>query len=229
LLAFTWFTKDLEGFIAADTVLGTLDPGVAAAVAQLPEYDPSDPLFVPGAVDPFTGIWNLEQPINAQDADLDGYEIIYQQPFFFLPGFASNFGMIANYTHVESEALFDTGTGPKISSLPGLSEESYNVTLYYETDTWGARASLNKRDDYITAVSGSNGNAEEKNTGPTRVDLSGFYNVTDRITVTLEVINLTEEEERNYTTGPRGVLDLVREFNTTGREVYLGAKMDFDL
>lgn len=227
LLAFTWFTKDLEGFIASDTVLGTLDPGIAAGVAQLPEYDPSDPLFVPGAVDPFTGIWNLEQPINAQDADLDGYEIVYQQPFFFLPGFASNFGMIANYTHVESEALFDTATGPKVSSLPGLSEESYNLTLYYETEVWGARASLNSRDDYITAVSGSNGNAEEKNTGPTRVDASAFYNATERITVTFEVINLTEEEERNYTTGPLGVLNLVREFNTTGREVYLGAKVDF--
>lgn len=227
LLAFTWFTKDIKGFIASDTVLGTLDPGIAAGVAQLPEYDPSDPLYVPGGVDPFTGIWNLEQPINAQDADLDGYEIIYQQPFTSLPGFWSNFGMIANYTHVESEALFDTSTGPKVSSLPGLSEESYNLTLYYETDVWGARVSTNSRDDYITAVSGSNGNAEEKNTGPTRVDVSAFYNVNDNVTVRLEVINLTEEEERNYTTGPRGILNLVREFNTTGREVYLGAKVDF--
>lgn len=227
LLAFTWFTKDITGFIAAETFLGVLPPDIAEIVALEPEYDPTDPDFDPGARDPFTDVWNLERPINSQNAELDGYEIIYQQPFVFLPGFWSDFGMIANYTHVESEALFDTATGPKVSSLPGLSEESYNFTLYYETETWGARVSTNSRDDYVTAVSGSNGNAEEYNTGPTRVDLSAFYNVTDDIAIRLEVINLNEEEERNYTTGPDGDLNLVREFNSTGREVYLGVTAQF--
>jgi TonB-dependent receptor len=227
LLAFTWFTKDITGFIAPETVLGVLPPDIAAIVALEPEYDPTDPDFDPTARDPFTDPWNLERPVNAQDADVDGYEIIYQQPFVFLPGFWSNFGLIANYTHVESEAVFESGTISKVSSLPGLSEESYNLTLYYETDAWGARVSTNKRDDYVTQVSGSNGNVQEKNTGPTRVDLSAFYNVTDDISVRLEVINFNEEEERNYTTGINGNHNLVREFNSTGREVYLGIRVDF--
>ncbi|MBN1377807.1 MAG: TonB-dependent receptor [Gammaproteobacteria bacterium] len=228
LLAFTYFKKDITGFIASDTVLGTLNPGIAAVVAQRPEYDPGDPAYLPGAIDPYTGIWNLSQPINSQNFDLDGYEILYQQPFSSLPGFWSNFGIIFNFTHVNAEAPFDTSLGVVVSNLPDLSEESYNYTLYYETDVWGARVSVNNRDDYLTRVSGSNGNAQEANTGPTRMDLSAFYNLNDSITFSLEVINLNEEAERNYTTGPGASnLNLVREYNSTGREVFLGMRYSY--
>lgn len=222
LLALTVFRKDIKGFIAGQTVNGTLNPGIAAVVAQRPEYDPSNPLYDPKVTQP-GGTWNVTRPENSQDADLTGYEITYQQPFSFLPGWLSNFGVTANFTHVESEATF----GQTVSSLPGLSENSYNFTTYYETDVWGARLSWNNRDDYVTATSGSNGNAREFNTGPTRLDMSAFYNVTNNITVRLEVINLAEEEERNYTSGPTGDLNLVREFNSTGREVYLGVRATF--
>lgn len=222
LLALTVFRKDIEGFIAAQTTNGTLNPAIAAVVAQRPEYDPNDPLYDPLVTQP-DGTWNVSRPENSQDADLTGYELTYQQPFTFLPGLWSNFGVTANYTHVESEATF----GETVSSLPGLSENSYNFTTYYETDVWGARLSWNNRDDYVTATSGSNGNAREFNTGPTRLDMSAFYNINDIVTVRLEVINLAEEEERNYTSGPTGDLNLVREYNSTGREVYLGVRATF--
>jgi TonB-dependent receptor len=222
LLALTVFRKDIEGFIAAQTTSGTLNPAIAEVVAQRPEYDPNDPLYDPLVTQP-NGQWNVSRPENSQDADLTGYELTYQQPFTFLPGFWSNFGVTANYTHVESEATF----GETVSSLPGLSENSYNFTTYYENDTWGARLSWNNRDDYVTATTGSNRNARELNTGPTRLDMSAFYNVTDNVTVRLEVINLAEEEERNYTTGFNGDLNLVREYNSTGREVYLGVRATF--
>lgn len=231
LLGVTFFQKKLEGFIAGVTTQGILDPGIAAVVALRPEYDPADPLFVAGARDPFTDSWNLTTPVNAVDADLDGYEIAYQQPFTFLPGFWANFGIIANLTHVESTGDFPvtvSGVTELVTSdLPGLSENSSNYTIYYETETWGARLSVNSRDDYITGITGSNGNAREYNTGPTRMDASAFYNVTDNITIRLEVINLDEEPERNYTSGPLdGGLNLVREYNSTGREVFLGLTAD---
>lgn len=222
LLALTVFRKDIEGFIAAQTTSGTLNPAVAAVVALRPEYNPSDPLYDPAVTQP-GGTWNVSRPENSQDADLTGYELTYQQPFTFLPCFWSNFGVTANYTHVESEAIF----GQTVSSLPGLSENSYNFTTYYENDIWGARLSWNNRDDYVTRTTGSNRNARELNTGPTRLDMSAFYNVTNNVTVRLEVINLTEEEERNYTTGFNGDLNLVREYNSTGREVYLGVRATF--
>ncbi len=95
------------------------------------------------------------------------------------------------------------------------------LPLYYETDTYGARVSMNSRDDYITDYSGSNGNAEHATTGPSHVDFSAFYHFNDNLTFTLEVVNLTDEYERLYTTG-NGDLNLMREYNHTGRQAFLG-------
>ncbi len=47
--------------------------------------------------------WQFSVPTNTDGGDLKGFEISYQQPFSFLPGFFSHFGMILNYTGVESE------------------------------------------------------------------------------------------------------------------------------
>ena len=47
--------------------------------------------------------WQFNLPTNTDGGDLKGFEISYQQPFSFLPGFFSHFGLILNYTGVESE------------------------------------------------------------------------------------------------------------------------------
>ncbi|WP_024461791.1 TonB-dependent receptor [Marinimicrobium sp. LS-A18] len=223
LLAVTLFHKDIESFISGDEVEGPLTPELRQIVSNYPAYDPDSPLFEPNAVDINGSAWFTSQPVNGDGAQLDGVEIAYQQPFTFLPAPFDNLGMIANYTYVSSEANF----GSVVSTLPGLSEESYNFTLYYETDRYGIRGSINGRDDYITSPNGSNGNAQEATTGPTRLDMSAFYNITDDLKVTLEGINMTNETERLYTTGPLGDMNLVREYNTTGREVYLGLRYSY--
>jgi hypothetical protein len=45
--------------------------------------------------------------------------------------------------------------------------------------------------------------------------------------LTFEVINLTDEYERLYTTGPEGTMDLVREYNHTGTQFFLGVRATF--
>lgn len=220
LLAFTYFQKDIDSDIVGDTVVGTLSPELQAVVlASRPEYDPASPSFDPNVTPITSSDWQVTQPVNGPGARVSGYEIAYQQPFTFLPGIWSGLGVVANYTHIDSE-------------LVGVSENSYNFALYYETDAWGARVAMNERDDFITNIPGGDGNAEAGTTGPSRVDVSAYYDVTDFLKITLEVINLTEEEERLFVTGPlgnrsAGDLNLVREYNTTGREVYLGARVNF--
>ncbi|WP_347330394.1 TonB-dependent receptor [Marinimicrobium locisalis] len=223
LLALTVFHKDIESFIAGDEVEGALSSELRQVVASYPEYDPDSPLYDPSVVPVDGSDWFVSQPVNGDGAQLDGFELAYQQTFTFLPAPFNNMGTIANYTYVESEARFDD----VVSTLPGLSESSYNFTLYYETDRFGVRGSWNSRDDYITSPNGSNGNAQHATTGPTRLDMSAFYNITDDLKVTLEGINMTNEAERLYTTGPQGDLNLVREYNTTGREVYLGLRYTY--
>ena len=48
-----------------------------------------------------------------------------------------------------------------------------------------------------------------------RTTTFSFFNLTDNIVLSFEVINLTDEAERLFTTGD-GDLDLVREYNKTG-------------
>jgi iron complex outermembrane receptor protein len=225
LLALTLFFKEFESIITQQTLQGPLDAQTQELVAAA-RPDTADGTIGSTQV---TDIWNINQAINGEEAELDGYEIAYQQPFSGLPGFLSNFGIILNYTHVDSEVTYglDAFGREIVAPLEGQSESSHNFTLYYETEVWGARASFNERDDYITNARGADRNLQEATTGPTRLDGSAFFNVTDEITITLEAINLTEEDERLYTTGPLGDLNLVREFNNTGREVYLGARFSY--
>lgn len=224
-LGFTYFYKDIDSFIINNTVRSPLSAELQGLIANAyPQTDPGSPSFDPNGYN-INREWNFSTPVNGDGAKLSGYEISYQQPFTFLP--IDGFGALANYTYVDSELTYPNGVkGP----LAGLSKNSYNYGVYFERENYGARVVVNGRDDYVTAIPGSDGNYSENTTGPTRVDLSGFYNITENIKVSLEVINLTEEDERLYTTGPQasgGDLDLVREINNTGREINLGVRVTF--
>ena len=107
--------------------------------------------------------------------------------------------------------------------LQGLSKNSWNGTLFYEMPRWSARVSVNNRDNYITNNLGQNGNLAEATTGPVRWDLSAVYYINKNFSLSLEGINLTNEAERLYTTGD-GTMDLVREINYSGRQMFLGVR-----
>lgn len=215
LLAATVFYKDIESFIATETVNQVPSELIADLVRSDPEFDASwQSLDVP---------WEFSRPTNNDGAELKGMEFIYQQPFNFLPGA----GVAFNYMIVDSQSQYGSGERTITSDLIGMSDKTTNVTFYYETDVYGARISANDRSDYLTRVPGRNGNGAEATTGPTRIDASAFYNITDNVTVTLEAINLSNETERLYTTGYNNSYDFVREYNTTGRQIFLGVRADF--
>lgn len=227
VLGLTFFHKKIDSFIVNDVIVSALSPDLKAIIATAyPQTDPSSATFDPKGVS-LNDEWNISTPINGEGATLKGFEISYQQPFTFLPEAFHGFGTFANYTYVDSEITYGNGVkGP----LTGLSENSYNYGLYFEREKYGARVVVNTRDDYVTAIPGSDRNFSENTTGPARIDMSAFYNITDSIKLSLEVINLTEEDERLYTTGPQssgGDLDLVREINNTGREINLGIRATF--
>lgn len=206
LVAATLFYKDISDWIVNDREERLVDSAYYAFIDSDPQFDELI------ALDPRTIPYEHITSVNSDENKLNGFELIYQQPFSFLPAPFDGLGMVANYTHVSTSG-----------EITGLSEDSYNFTLYYEKDNYGARISVNNRDDYITDFSGSNGNVAHGTTGPTYVDMSAYYNYTDNLTFTLEVINLTDEYERLFTTGD-GTLDLMREYNHTGTNVFLGVR-----
>jgi len=209
----TLFQKKISDAITSETLENvTLPADIQAIIADDPAYDPNSPSYEPSAIQPGeANAWNLTRSTNSTETDkINGYELGFN---YMLP---MGVGFLANYTKLDTD-----------STITGLSENSYNLGVFYEQDRYAARLVLNSRDDYITDFTGSNGNAEHANTGPTRLDFSGSYSLNDNIDFTLEVINLTNEKERLYTTGPMGDLDLVREYNTTGTELIFGVRASF--
>jgi outer membrane receptor protein involved in Fe transport len=128
--------------------------------------------------------------VNAPGGNsVKGLEVTLNVPFTFLKGFWSNFGFASNYTYVSAR------------DSTGLSPNSYNFTGYYDTGKLGVRVSINKRDDYLLSQPGGNGHVQERKYGPTQVDFSAYYNLTKRLSLNIQGINITNEKERIYGTG----------------------------
>jgi iron complex outermembrane receptor protein len=160
--------------------------------------------------------WVFTQPFNSKGGDLDGYEIAYQQTF-------GKFGLIANYTHVDSKIAYIDPTAPggiATRDLIGLSPDAYNATAYYETKRFSVRVSAAYRDAYLVTVPGRNGNDVEGTNETTNIDLSSTVNISDRLALTFEGINLTDEENNQFVDSS----DRVFVFHHTGREFFIGAR-----
>lgn len=211
LLAAAFFYKDVKSFVATESVFMPYNQsGFPLDLVDTNIVDPSEE-------------FEFRQPINGQGADVVGLELIYQQPFDFLPAPWDGFGVVANYTYVDSTAQYGPVDNPIESQLVGLSKHSANGTLYYENETFGARISVNYRDDYLSQVPGRNGNDVEGKNSSINVDFSAFYNVSDNLEISLEAINLTDEFNDQFVDSS----DRVYVYTHTGRQVFLGFRYSY--
>lgn len=177
--------------------------------------------------------WNVNAPGNSPGGDLDGFELSYQQPFTFLPGPWANFGVVANYTYVNAEIDY-LGTANGVTtvvrpgeSLVNLSENTSNLTLYYEDEKLSARLSVADRDDYLTNVPGRNGTYVERTKGTTNLDFSAGYRINDQFRVTFEGLNLTNEAENQRLDVTEAPSDVVSYYHETGRQFFLGLRYTY--
>jgi len=209
------FYKDIDSFISSPQTSEPLRPEDRAAVAAIYPTQP-------GLLDPSL-IWTYRTSANTEGTKLKGFEIGYQQTFTALPSFLKYFGFTGNYSFVDGDTTVIRGGNVVGVPLQGLSKNSWNGTLFYEMPRWSARVSVNNRDNYITNNLGANGNISEATTGPVRWDLSAVYHIDEHFSISLEGVNLTDEAERLFTTGD-GTMDLVREINYSGRQMFLGVR-----
>lgn len=167
-------------------------------------------------------------PINTEGGPLKGFEINYQQPFTFLPGFLKNFGTILNYTRVKSKISYvtsATNAAPIRDDLVNLSPESWNATLYYDDGRFSIRGSVAYRSDYLQRVPAQNvANDVEGKNSTLNVDASASYQLTDNITLTAEAINLTDEFNDQFVDRDRNSPSVVHH---TGRQFYIGGRIKF--
>ena len=157
----------------------------------------------------------VNQPVNAKGAKIQGFEVAYQRYFDFLPAPFDGLGVQANYTYVKNKGIVNTnitpvsndgggGTGGgglqaiadsiKVDSLEGLSEHAYNVVLMYEKGPWALRGAYNWRSEYlVTAVDCCVAfPVWQKAAG--FLDASVRYKVSDNVEISLQGSNLLATE-----------------------------------
>ena len=101
--------------------------------------------------------YTMYAPENAPGGDLEGVELTFQTPFYFLPGFLDRFGIYSNYAYVNSNlhelAVTAPGTGPLDAS--GLAEHTGEVDLWYSAKGLEARLAYKVHSPY-TIIAGWN-------------------------------------------------------------------------
>lgn len=145
------------------------------------------------AIDGYDQLFDTTQPINVAKGQVYGLElggnIVY-----------GDFGLQANYTFVDSE-FENSDNNPLLEhGFPGASKHNFNAVVYYETDMFSARLAYIYRDDYFQALGGGFDRANQPafGEGAGQVDLNFSYTVMEDVDVSLNIINLTEEDARNY-------------------------------
>lgn len=164
--------------------------------------------------------------VNTPGGPLKGVELNLQQQLSFLPAPFDGFGVLANYTYVDSSIDYRTGSSNVLfnATLLNLSKNSINGTLYYEKDGFQARVSANYRDQFLTSVPASFSQDVAGTRSATYVDAAISYALTENITVSVDGINLTNQADVQYTdsTAQRWV-----NYRLNGRQFYLGVRATF--
>jgi len=177
LLSAGVFHKEITNFISSETLHQVSFGSVGVPSGSIPGATSS------------TLIQDFSQPINIHGTKgLTGFELVAQSQLSFLPAPFNNLGVSTNYTYVDA---------PK--DFTGISKTSYNATIYYESSQWGARASLNHRSRWFTGHSTDPMSADEQSfEASTYVDAAAFYNLTPKLQVTLDAVNLTNEKNTQF-------------------------------
>ncbi|GAB3379332.1 TonB-dependent receptor [Massilia agri] len=216
-----------NAFVGLGLFQKNIDTYIQSLRNQMPFRETGLPLSLLPAN--FTGEeeFAVTAPINTDGGKLKGFEINYQQPFTFLPGWGRNFGTVLNYTKVSSKieyAISPTSSERIVDDLLNLSPKSWNATFYYDDGRFSARVSGAKRSSFLTRVPGQNNNDVEGKNETFNVDLSLSYKWNERLEFTLEGINLTNEPSDQFISRARNSVVVN---NVTGREYLAGLRYKF--
>ncbi|RDY68612.1 TonB-dependent receptor [Lysobacter soli] len=225
-LSFEWYFAE-ESLLALGLFYKDIDSFVQTSRETRPYYTSGLPeSLLAGTGATVNDDFQFNIPLNTPGGPLKGLEFTYQQPFVFLPGFWSDFGVQLNYTYVDSKIQYMTAAGATSlrTDLTGLSKNAYNATLYYEGDKFSARVSAAYRDDYLTTVPGRNNNDVEGTAETLTIDMSASYKINEHFELTLEGLNLTDEFQDQWVDS---IGDRASVYHHTGRQYFLGARYKF--
>jgi TonB-dependent receptor len=204
------FYKEITGFVTRRNIP---QPFRNAGIPLDTITDPTILALLPNGLDT---VLLFNTPVNIEAVTyLKGAEVLYQQRLDkLLPGL----GVTLNFTRLDSGS----------QTILGLAESNYNAVAYYEQQLFALRLSYNYRDDYVECELNCGSTSPE--TGFRReagyLDFSGSINfeaLGQELTVSLEALNLTDEEEYSF----YGYENRANTLNKPGRQFILGIRGQF--
>ncbi|WP_037539082.1 TonB-dependent receptor [Sphingomonas sp. PR090111-T3T-6A] len=157
------------------------------------------------------GVFNISQPTNGADGRIQGVELGYQQMLKFLPGPLKHLGIQANYTYVDSKTpIIDPLTGGRLP-MPGLSRNNFNLIGFYEDKTFSVRVAYTYRDKYLMAVQSAVSGGSIYQAAQGQLDASAQINLTNRIRLVIEGVNLDRTTSKQYLQYPGRLYTTLRE------------------
>ncbi len=229
-LAYDWYFAD-DGFVSAAFFYKDLTNWHAdgSFIADFTDF------YVPGfhqAIDPGDG--SVVTPatflgvVSAQADGLEGFvrgwEVQGNLPFHMFSEALDGFGVIA------SAALYD-GEMDNGSPVPGLSEESFQSTIYWEKGGFAARVSWTKRDKFATetpqlslALTPTVDQGGELFDAQISYDFGlGGFDALDGLSISLQGQNLSDEDTLQTNDDAREVT----KYQTFGANYLLGVNYKF--
>ena len=134
---------------------------------------------------------------NQGKGSIFGAEIGYQQPFTFLPKPFDGLGISSNFTFSSGEQFLNDGSP---ISFPGISRFSFNSALYFDNGgKFQGRVAYTYRDKFLLMANDVFAQQVYQDAYG-QVDASVSYKIIKNINVIAEVINLTGEKNRLFST-----------------------------
>lgn len=195
------------------------DPGVVAA--PLPPGSPPGTNrtgVISGIAGDPIATFDITVPANQRSARVDGFEIAVQHMFG-----ESGFGIAANATLVDSNLAYDNHDTDTQFAIEGLSD-SANFIAFFEKAGWSVRAAYNWRDEFLSARFDGAGPSPQYVEPYGQIDANASYDITDNLTISAEVINLTNETIRVHGRNDAQALFV----SQTGPRYMIGARYKFD-
>jgi len=189
-LSVEWYFDDV-GSLTISGFLKDIEGIVNSGVDIVDFIAPSGNLTIPVEVN---------GPVNAEGGTLKGVEIGYQQTYDFLPGPLGGLGMAATYTYIDggefsnSDLAGNTSVFSAAQPLAGISEHTFNATVFYERGPLSARAAYNWRSDFLITARDDIfpfSPIYQESTG--QLDASIFFAVTDYLKLGVQGVNLLDE------------------------------------
>ncbi|MCW4462729.1 TonB-dependent receptor [Sphingomonas sp. BT-65] len=204
-----------RGLIAVGGFYKDIDSYIQALSESMPYSQTGLPLsLIEGSGNTAATEFTVSSRQNTPGGPLKGIEVNVQTGFDFLGDTFRNFGMLANYTFVDSQITYCrtsgascTGANTLVRDLVNLSKHTLSGTLYYEDDKFSIRGTATYRDKYLLTVPTSRigtdaqGNFVNDVQGANStvfVDLAASYQITPQIQLRLEAQNITNEALEFY-------------------------------